>query len=139
MEISNSFIRFNPSTEIVLILLSVEWYWFIFFCISELLAKKKTPSVAINGNRVFIVFISISQRNDLFDLHDILLFNKLKRIDSTFVSIYLIQLLPLWSTCSVTKPSWSVTLLLIDFFHHLLWWDHILWLTYDLPLKGGHK
>ena len=103
MEISNSFIRFESLNRNSFNFI-INWVMLIhFFCISELLAKKKTPSVAINGNRVLIVFISISQRNDLFDLHDILLFNKLKRIDSTFVSIYLIQLLPLWSTCSVTK------------------------------------
>ena len=103
MEISNSFIRFESLNRNSFNFI-INWVMLIhFFCISELLAKKKTPSAAINGNRVFIVFISISQRNDLFNLNDFLLFNKLKRIEGIFVSICLISLLHLGSTCSVTK------------------------------------
>ena len=103
MEISNSFIRFESLNRNGFNFV-INWVMLIrFFCISELLAKKNIPSAAINGNRVFIVFISFSQQNDLFKLHDFFLFNKLKRIDTIFVSIYLIPLLHLLSTSSVTK------------------------------------
>ena len=103
MKISNSFIRFESLNRNSFNLI-INWVMLIhFYCIYELLAKKNIPSTAINGNRFFIVFISFFQQNDLFKLHDFFLFNKLKRIDSIFVSVYLIPLLPLWSTCSVTK------------------------------------
>ena len=126
MEISNTFIRFESLNRNSFDFI-ISWVILIhFFYISELLAKGNTPSAAINGNRIFIVFIIFFQQNDLFKLHDFFLFNKLKRIDSIFVSICLIPLLHLWSTCSVSKPSWSVT------------WS-IKWLLPSFTLKSSYS
>ena len=113
----------------------------MFFFITELLAKKNTPSAAIIGNRVFIVFIIFSQQNDLFKLHDFFLFNKLKRIDSIFVSICLIPLHHLRSTCSVSKTiviydlKYLVTFTII-YFNEFIFFDELMaFLLMELSYK----